>query len=312
MGKGGKHSKNPDTPAKRGRSDDEISPNSRQEHKSIKMSISEDELKGLITNVAVMMKTLETIKTSQDNFTAAFMKMDTRMTDLETKVDQIKVACETDDLREQIHMLQRENSTLKQSAKQSEVNNIAIIRNLPLEIVGDDESTSKIIQSVLRTLNVSSVYFEAEAYKARDKKTANITVTFTSAQSKSKVFQKFRKLKNDKVNGSSLLVEKHVNLANEHFLNGKMIMIANKLTKFNADLVKKARDYVPSHFDYVFDSYDGTIKAKIGDKFSTIHDEDDIKQLVEEIEKYRPAKRNQNHRGSPITTRSTKTGGRGG
>lgn len=143
-----------------------------------------------------------------------------------------------------------------------------------------------------------------------------MSIKIASDSTKIKVLKKFKAMKNDPNLGTSLLVEKHTTLAPNHPLNGIKLSMANKLTAFNVDLINKARNFAPSHFDYVFDSPDGTIKAKIGkdSRPEIIRCEEDIARLVADIEKNRRKPPNSTTRQSPVSLRSSQRGrgGRGG
>lgn len=296
-------------PPKRDLSEDEISPDSKRKEKVTKMVLSDTDLENLVANVAAIMKNTETmnanideIKLSQNKLAESFNNMHVRVTDLEKKVDDLRESREIEVLRHELKVIKGQFHALEQSG----ANNKLFVRNLPLEVIENEETTENVIKSIMNVIGMPHAYYEAEPRKAPNNQTANVLLTFATDATKSKVMRKFKALKNDKARGSALLVEKHITLARDHTLNGVKVSMANKLTAFNAQLIKEARKFAPSHFEYVFDSPEGLIKVKITNDTSpvTIRCEEDLRKLVEKIENDRRKQPHSSARTSPITTRA--------
>lgn len=304
----GKAQNSKNNSAKRILSDDEISPNSKREDKLMKMGLSDEELKNMADNVAKIMvnmekiKMLDDIKSSQDKLTEAFHTMNLRVADLEKKVEEINESREIDTLREELNVTKGRCHILEQA----NVNNKLFVRNLPLEIIGNDMMIQSTVNSILNTIGLPNTYFDGEARKAANNQTANILLTFATDTSKAKVLRKFKSMRKDQALGSSLLVEKHITLAQNHPLNGIKLSMANKLTAHNTHLINEARKFVPSHFMYVFDSPEGMIKAKINKDVPpvTIRSVEDMNMLVEKVEADRRRPSNASARETPVNTRS--------
>lgn len=122
---------------------------------------------------------------------------------------------------------------------------------------------------------------------------------------KNDILKKFRLMK--KSNTNAFLVENICQITTNHHLNGKLINITNKLTPYNNDLIKTARSYVGSHFEFVLDTVDGEIMVRVNQKFHKVQDETDIMQLKDEMEKNKGSKpKQQKHQTSQVETRASK------
>lgn len=304
MGKGGKVAGNQEK-SKRNRSDDELSPTLIKDQKHQKMSVSEKDFKELSDNVAAMMKMmkrlelLDSIKASQDELCSSFKAIEKRVESLEKKYDEMREEQESEVVCEKLRAIEKKNHALEQAL----LNDRLIVRNLPIDLVSNVEMLDNVLRNLFNALkiSISDSQVEATAMKAPDKKSANIALKLSSAMLKTRIVKQFRAMKKQITEDCPLLVDKLVTLSSDHHLNGRLVMISNRLTPYNTKLIQNARKLVPSHFDFAYDTPESLIMVRIGDKFYKIESDGDIQSLVDEVEKNREKKKTGNK------TRSTPT-----
>lgn len=316
------------TPKRNKPSDDEFSPESAQPQKVLKkMEISQEEwrevLEGIrqINSISQLMAKSEEleplrqdiadIKNSQIAIKEKIESIEKRVSDLEADFDGLK----NDDVEAMISDVEDIKSRTEHFA-QINLNNILIIRHFPLEIKSDRTELLSTVKKIFASLQIDITEndYDASAMKVRNMDLAFIQLKFSTQLLKSKVLKKFRQMKKLKENEPSFLTEKYTGLSADHALNGKLITMHNRLTKYNIDLLQAARSHVPKHFDFVFDDADGRILAKSGNTFHNIHTTEDIEILVDKIDKSRSNQRappNETNAGSSRGT-SQNARGRGG
>lgn len=304
---------------KRGREDDTISPTSEQKEKNQKMSTFTEKdrlalmqmcsefssVKADIAAIKAIKEDVAEIKETQSKYLASIEAMESQVERLQRDVDMLKESG-VGNTESELLELRRKNHSMEQLL----MNERLVIRNLPIEIKEKKEEVPALVERIFTVLNldVDCDDFEAYATPTPNKKLAKIEVKFSSAMLKARVLRKFRDVKRRSTDDSPFIVEKIVGLPNDHELNGKLLSITNKLTPHNAQLIKSARKLSPSHFDYAYDSPEGVLFVKIGEKSHRIDDESDIQLLKEEVEKNRETSNtNANQSGSsqaPMNRRS--------
>lgn len=314
MGKGRKEKENSVENPKRRLSSDGVSPNLKQESKSVRIEMGEQEIKDMNNRISGMEKKLEKldmldkldeILAWQHQHTASISNLEKRVDDLEDHVVVLRERHHEAVSREEFDSIKKKNHTLEQAL----LNDRLIIMNLPLSIANDKNVFDTTVENIMKALNVpiNESHFEAFDGKSRDKKTATVTLKFSSSLLKSRAVRNFRNIKKSIADNCPLLVENLITLPPDHFLNGKRIMISNKLTQHNMQLLKHARTKVPSHFSFVYDTPESIIKAKIGDNFYKIETEDDIDRLVKEVDSNRGASKKTLAKNANITPRTTRS-----
>lgn len=275
---------------KRERLEDEISPTIRQDPKARKMAqFTPEQLQKLIDDVAklvdmqpkidTLVNDLRTIKDNQiatgkaiEDITANMVMMDKRINQIdERQVDMSGV-------KKELNELSKKNNLLEQAF----LANKLMIKNLPSEIENDNEKIQQTLDGIFAALNTSMKreQYEFTAFKAKDKKSTIVEVTFETALGKKNILESFRKIKRN--SNSALLVEKFIELPVNHRLNGVMIAISNKLTQMNAQLLREIRKYVPEKFSFALDTIDGNVIAKnINGKFQRFDHIDELKQFLD-------------------------------
>lgn len=299
-----KSSETSSTP-KRKQSDDEYSPESQQPQKvhkkmNVPTLVWNEVLEGIrkinnieqcLSNVMQQMAKSEEleplrsdiaeIKNSQALIQEKIESIEKRVSDLENDIDELKqsdvegMISDFDDIKARTQQL-----------SQSNLNNFLIVRHFPVEIKNDRKELLSCVNKIFTTLefDINPNEYDVMALKVHNKELAFIQIKFSTQLLKSKVINKFRLMKRTKANEPQFFVEMFTGLSTDHSLNGTMISMHNRLTKFNVDLLQAARKHVPNHFDFVFDDADGRILAKNGTSFSTICSNQDISKLVAKID----------------------------
>lgn len=232
------------------------------------------------------------IRKSQTAITEKLESIEGRVASLEGDMEAIKNQQSSSGVDQVVSEVQRIQSHTQQLA-QSNLNNILIIRHFPAEISSDKQTMNSVITNIFNTLelDVHQNDYEASAIKLRDKNIAFLQMKFSSQLLKNKVLNKFRHMKKSITNEPPFIIDKLMVLPVDHELNGTAISMQNKLTKYNFDLLKSARKHAPSHFDFVYDDPDGRILARVGNRFHTIRNEEDIAELVHQINANRATKK---------------------
>lgn len=285
MAKGGKHKKMQTESPKISQDTDETPTTKTLESKAWQMS--EELFMKLMMSVEAVSVKIEAIQTEVTIVKKTQMEIKESLVSLEKKVENLDMSVENvreSPVYEEISENLRKIKTKAYALDQASLNDRLIMRNLPAEITKDKSMMNAVVKKIFASLDVeiNDTQFEAFATKAKDEKSANIVMKLSSEMLKSEVVRKFRKVKKE---GVSLLVNKVANISKNHHLNGKQVMIANKLSSYNFQLMQTARKHVPSHFDFVFDTPESSIMVKIGNNFYQIENEEDIECLIENIEK---------------------------
>jgi hypothetical protein len=256
-------------------------------------SMSEDQFFNLLKSIKTltdMIVSVQTdvvhIKASQEAQSEKFETFRKKIEDIETSFETLRESTLCEKIKEDVSEIKKTTLALDQEMK----NDRLILRNLPLEICDNKTSMNSAIKQIFSALelDINDTQFEAFSTKASDRKSANIVMKFSSSIQKSAIIQKYRKSKQQR---SSLLVSKIFKLPESHSLNGKLIVVANKLSSSNAQLMQNARKYVPSHFSFVYDTPDSKIMVNIGDKFHKIENNHDIANLIGIIDDNRQKQR---------------------
>lgn len=281
MGKSGKSKKMPTKT-----SEIEFSPKVVQSNQNECM-IDEKIIRRLMESVDALTKKYDliqeevsSIKSSQNKLIETQSALNVRVDNIEKNLQNWRHAHERDEIKEELEEVKKKNDALFMA----QGNDRIIMRNFPLEIQSDQQKIRNVIHKVLNVLkiDVSGSHFEAFSVKAADKESANIVVKFSSSMMKSQVVKRYREAKKIKP-FDSLRVDNLTELAQSHHLSGKSVMISNKLNNHSTRLIFNARKYVNSHFDFVFDSPEGNIFAKVGGSFHKIETDSDIEKLVKKI-----------------------------
>lgn len=250
---------------------------SEENYCSLMMSI-----KSLTETVELVQKDIAYIKTSQDTLNEKFALIESDIGKIETSCESMRESPLCEKIKDDLNAIKKNTLSLDQELR----NDRLIIRNLPLEICGNKSSIHSAIQKVFTAinLNIKDTHYDAFSTKSTEKKSANIVIKLSSSMQKSAIIRKYRQSKQQR---SSLLVSKIFNLPESHSLSGKLIVIANKLTSSNAQLMENARKYVPSHFNFVYDTPDSKIMVNIGNEFHKIENNEDIVTLIGVIDENR-------------------------
>lgn len=274
---------------KRAREFDDISPNSQQNLKVQKPTLTmEQKIDLLLADNSKILLELSAIRSQNDEFQKSLKNLDGRVSNVESEVQKLKLGKPevTNDLARQIQQLKVKNNELEQSL----INNTIIIRNLPHEI-GEEKNMHEAIKNIF---NILEIDIDQASYKAfskkkdRNDKVASIEMKFVSSVQKEKVVSKFREMRKNKQLDVPFAVEKIIGLTVNHELNGKTITISNKLTPHSFQLLQHARKHVPATFTYAYDTPDGSIKVKKGSKTFTIRSIDDVEKLIGEAANMNP------------------------
>lgn len=282
-------------PAKRDRTSDEENSPSLQQHKQQRME--GDQVEALVKKISEFEKYLtklnkldgiesdvQEIRKSQAETSARLEKIEERVVLLETEMETIKSQQTVGNADEVASEIQHIKSHTQQLA-QSNLNNTLIIRNFPSEIQSDKKVMDLVVSNIFRTLelDVHENEYDATAIKVRNKDIAFIQLKLSSQLLKNKVLMKFRHMKKAAKDEPPFILDKLMKLSEKHELNGTMISMQNKLTKYMYELLQSARKHSPSHFDFVYDDPDGRILAKIGNRFHTISSHEDVAGLVKMV-----------------------------
>jgi archaellum component FlaC len=293
-----------DTPktSKRALSEDEHSPTSKQQRKTLKMDITPEQFKEmmdaikqipemrqqLLDDLPTIKEEMSGMRKAQESMATSLESIKERVQILEEEVQALKENPPTEQLEEvmsQIEEIQRENQILQQM----KVNNVIMLRNFPIEIKSNATMMKTAVEKLLNTLelNISANDYEAHAIKVRNKNLAFIQMKFSSDILKVRVLKKFRDMKKSTANTNEpapFLIEKLVELSIDHELNGKVLSIQNKLTRANFDLLNAARKFAPSHFEFVFDSPEGNIMIRANGHIHQVLSEREVNELVKRID----------------------------
>lgn len=310
MEKGGKHTENRAGTSKRDRVEDEISPTTAQESKQRRMGANEESQIGEILAklkkldaIDAIQADIASIKTAQANFFDSINKVQSKVENLEKEVEILKSSNASESIKDDMRELRKKDAMREQSL----ANDTVTIRSLPLEIIDNNGMLQTVIQKIFGELKMEIFESQYEAYATKMKNSAMIVMKFSSGLLKARVVRKFREVKKKSTVEVPFLVEKIVSLPMDHHLNGTTISIVNKLTIHNAQLIQNARQYVKSHFDFVFDTPENAIMVKAEGKFHRIDDEEDLTQLIEKVESQRNSGikvKQKQHAPSSVKTRS--------
>lgn len=256
-------------------------------------SMSEEQFCSLMKNIKTLtdmivsvQKDVVHIKISQEAESEKFETFKKKIEDIETSFETLRESTLCEKIIEDVTEIKKTTLSLDQEMR----NDRLVLRNLPLEVCDNKSSMNSAIHKVFSALqlDINDTQFEAFSTKALDRKSANIVMKLSSSIQKSAIIQKYRQSKQQR---SSLLVSKVFKLPQNHSLNGKLIVVANKLSSSNAQLMQNARKYVPSHFNFVYDTPDSKIMVNIGDKFHKIENNHDIANLIGIIDDNRQKQR---------------------
>jgi hypothetical protein len=287
--------------SKRNLSEDEISPDSLQQKKTVKMNLNPEQVQSMLESINLIpemsrqikdfqsiKETVSDIQKTQHVIVAAIDTIKERVQALEEEVSVLKQHPPSevlDDIASQVSEVRKENQYLHQLS----LNNVLMMRFFPIEVKTDNVMMENALRKIFATLEIemNPNEYEAHAIKVRNKNLAHIQVKFSSSLLKTKVLKKFREVKKASTNASEpgpFLMERLMSIPSSHDLNGKFLTMQNKLTRANFDLLNAARKYAPSHFEFVYDSPEGIIMARAGGQVHQLFDENDIMELVEKIE----------------------------
>lgn len=311
MGKSGKKIENCENSAKkRDRiSSEELSPSVIQESKLSRMAGKED-LKDLINSVSLIsnkMSKLDLLETmdgeikkivkSHEELKVSLLGVVSRVDNVEREVKNMKesgdaTVCE---LKKKINMLE-----------QAEIGNTLLIKNLPANLYKDTIIRREALKKIFDALGLDegAIFYNFDASLSNDGKQTVFRLTFLSSLIKNDIVRTYRNVKKNENCNTKLLVENITQLPTDSPLNGTYIMIVNKLTPHYTHLIKHARSFVGSHFDFVCDSPEGNILVRCLGKFVRIHTEDDVKRLIQDVVnkgevKSKPARMKTQNQGQP-------------
>lgn len=279
----------PQSTQKRRLDSDDISPQSQQKSKEVReMPTIEETLADIakkLDKLDEIKADIKDIKREQAEFKKSIADIDGRVKSIEVRVDEIESGenHKIKELEKKIEILECKNQALEQLTLNANIT----VHNLPASVSDDRKNVETFTTNLIQTLKIElkDTDYQAYAYKLKNGKTANISMSFNSANVKKKVMQAYRELKKSK-DGPQLVVEKFFNMPLDHELNGKQIRINNQLTRFNNQLLQYARKFVPSHFIFAIDSDDGIIKVKIqGEKLRAVTSSDEIDKIVSTLAK---------------------------
>lgn len=260
---------------------EEVSPTSVQDSKVLKMGESvQDLLKQISSDITEMKKDIKDIKQTQDKYIQKVDVIEARVDNLEKEFEVMREFTVDDGMIKCVRELQKRNNALEQIA----LNDRLTMRNLPIEVCNDKDLKNSIVANVFEAIgsSINANQYDTYAFKDKKKNTASVNVKLSTTMDKIQILRKFRETK--KKPACALLVEKFVNLTPTHNLKGKLITISNQLTATNLHLLKTARKFEKSHFDFVLDTPEGRIMARVNGKFEKIEDEGDIMRLKDQIE----------------------------
>lgn len=298
---------------KRTRDEDSISPESVQKTKErvIDMGSMTDEqfnkIMETLHEINASQKSLEDevseIRKENADFKRSMSEIRNRVREVEDKIKTLDAANEESlgEVKLQLSSLEAQNNMLQQI----QLNNKVTIHNLPKHVRGESEKVKKVMQNILNDLqlDIQPKDYDAYAIECKNKEMAKINVKFESTRMKKLFMEKLRACKREK-SQPHLLVEKIIEIPEDHPLNGRKITATNHLTVYNFKLLEYARKFVPSHFQFAFDNDDGIIKVKVGQKFIQIASAEDVDKLVSNVEAEKLKKNRKNN--IPSTTRVTR------
>jgi hypothetical protein len=298
----------------RSEDDDELSPSVRQEEKVIKMQ-TDKKLTELAEAVRLMSSKLDVLsqmkdemgemKNAQRELCEVFKATEGRVESTERDVTALRES--NNQLCERICELEKKSF----SNDQDRLNDTLMIRNLPKEICDEKSILKSVVENIFHTLgiNLKATPYTANAFKDKQSKSAVVEVKLSSGALKTQAIESFRKLKKDKANNNGqLLVEKFVNLAVDSPLNGKLLMLANKLTPHYLELAKQARKYVGTHFKFVLETPDSRLLI-YRDKFHQIDTSKDLQELVGKYDRDRLPRPTKSKAPAQISTVKTRSSG---
>jgi hypothetical protein len=174
---------------------------------------------------------------------------------------------------------------------QGQKNDTLFIRNLPREVVDNVMLRNDVIEKIFDTLNINlkSTVYASSAFPqySLNQQAATVELTLPSSLLKITAMKNFRSIRGDKQNyNGQFLCEKFAELPVGSLLNGKSIMLANKLSQHNLDLAKHARSFVDTHFEFVFETPDSRLLV-FRDGFHPINTTEDVQRLVEKFDNNR-------------------------
>lgn len=288
---------NKDINEKRGRvkySDDETSPVSKKTS-----SIMEKQLASIVTSIDVLVRGQGALSQGQvklgeqfdgklEELKEAFnlkiheiesnvQKLNDEVQTMKTKADSIqKEVTENRAFLTSNHNRIDELKLATNRNEQSCLLNHVVVSGLPV-ISRDD--VKKVMENVskLMCIDFNETDYSAYQRKVNGKETSNIYVSFNAFQLKKLIRDKYKVMKLAPV--CQILVEKLLDLKQDSPFNGKKFYILNKLTRMNMDMLNEARKH-PEIFKYSYDTDDGRILVKCGDKTIQLISMDHLKQLV--------------------------------
>lgn len=318
----------PEAPKRKLSDNEEISPSVRHKEKERKMIVDEKSFNDLLASVQTIAKQLEVmngemrkinqsqdeLKQSQEELKQSFLGVETRVASLEREVTELRAKeVNVEQLCEKIRILEKK-SIINDQAKN---NDTLMLRNLPKEVCDDKALLKNVLEKFFDTLNINLTAspYKANAFPVSNNRYATVELKLSSETLKMDAIQNFKKIKGDVSNNGQLLVEKFVQLPTDSQLNGKILMISNKLTPHYLELVKHARTYVNTHFEFVYETPDGRILV-FRDGFHRIDTMEDVQLLVEKFDgnriKKKPDKKNrpqdqQSSSSARVTRQSNRT-----
>jgi DNA-binding FrmR family transcriptional regulator len=292
MGKGGKYKIRSIIDEKQNQqSGSEASPSVNNAEQLKMWTMNEKDFQFLMKSIDTLSSKYNEINSKVSEVIQFQEKLTQSMDDLSKRVSTLEESAEKkvengencDDVHAQIAEVVKECNVLNEAI----TNDRIIIRNLPIETHKNEKMINSVVKKILRTLNsdILDTQFESFSVHRREEKSANIVVKFSSAMLKTQVVRKYRAVRKElSTTESPFKVENLVDLPLNHPLRGKTVTITNKLSRKNTELIHHARKFVGSHFDFVFDSPEGSIIIKNKDKFHHVQHEEDITALIQSIQ----------------------------
>lgn len=315
MGKGEKSQKHlqnkPETPKRdRSEEEEELSPSVIQEPKQQKMGVSDKDFRDLSERVNMILAklvkvdekldTLEEIKASQQSLKMSMSAIEKRVDEVEKQCYAIKESDENEKLRAELNELKKKNFKVEQESSCD-----VVVRNLPLMVLDDHQQLNSIIDNLFAIIGIQidaqSIHIAAS--KANDKKSAIVTLTFDSAQMKSRVLGNFRDKRKNFKQDCPFLVHKFVQLRAEDHLNAKELTMSNKLTPHFARLMSYAREFA-SHFEFIYDTPKGAILMRKNGRFEQVVTTEDVHRVIGDVQRDKKEKKKNEMPRERVPTRS--------
>lgn len=281
--------KTQETPKRSRQSDSESSPTSQKPEKLQKMEFTSEQIQqilqaatqlpALLIEIAELNKINREFRDNQEKMAEQINNIHSRVQNLEDDVSELKQQ-PPNQVEEQIEELKVQSQQLHQSS----LNTTLLLRNFPIEMKTDKTALALALSNTFKILelDIKSEDYEATAIKVRGKELTFIQLRFASEIMKVRVIKKYREMRKSSTDEPTLLMEQITPIPHDHELNGKMLMVQNKLTKHNFDILKAARAIVPSHIEFVYDTPEGKILAKVGDEMRELRSEQDIYVIEQE------------------------------